>query len=170
MPARDSGSTVPGQIIAGVVSAVVVAIGGYLLSLASNGWLIRQLGGTTPADVRQIVQDNLPPRGLTRTEIEDLVRNSVSTQLRDIKLKTFMGDTVLAASQNRNDKTANWQAIGDCKDGSTMVNFYCQIESGSGVLQNLGIKDNRFHCLWSGVGDHPLTAWGRAVCLQVVSN
>jgi hypothetical protein len=34
-----------------------------------------------------------------------------------------------------------------------LINYYCQIDAGSGALQNIGItSDGRFHCLWNSIG------------------
>jgi hypothetical protein len=58
-----AGNTIPGQIVAAVLGAAAVGIGGYFLTQLAGGWLVHQLGGVTLSDVRSEIAKRPGPAG-----------------------------------------------------------------------------------------------------------
>jgi hypothetical protein len=84
-----------------------------------------------------------------------------------VQLESFSGPRVDAARVSQAD--VNWGATGPCPADSTLINFYCQIDSGGGNLQNLGVHERRFGCLWNSVSGN-FHAWGQPLCLRIKKN
>jgi hypothetical protein len=122
------------------------------------------------AHLREII-DLGDKNRLSPADIENVIRSLVTNDkfsstvaaLFGTQLEAFSGPRVEAT---RNPLDPNWSADGVCPIDSTLVNFYCQIDSGGGNLQNLGVRDGRYHCLWTNVGGN-FRASGQPLCLRL---
>jgi hypothetical protein len=104
----------------------------------------------------------------TQKIVASLVTNadfsSAVAALSRTQLEAFAGPRAEAFRVSSNDP--NWFVSGSCPADSTLVNFYCQIDQGGGNLQNLGVHDGKFYCLWNNIGGN-FRAWGQSLCLRV---
>lgn len=60
----------------------------------------------------------------------------------------------------------NWGLAGECAPGEFLIQYYCQVDSGNGHVQNFGSSDvSHFHCLWSGTSAD-FSAHGTGICMK----
>ncbi len=92
--------------------------------------------------------------------------STLDKQFRALALQAVKSERREAARNSPTD--GNFTASGTCPKGSTIVGYYCQIDSGGGNLQNAGIdtENNSFGCTWNSIGG-PFKAWGRAACITL---
>jgi len=81
----------------------------------------------------------------------------------DLRLEVVSGQKIYAA---KNASDQNWGVTSSCGDGFVVIGYYCEIESGGGLLQNIGVRNNMYHCLWANVSGN-FRAYGQAACLRI---
>jgi hypothetical protein len=63
-----------------------------------------------------------------------------------------------------------WEANDSCATGFSIIGYYCQVDSGVGNLQNVGLQgQNNFSCQWNSPrpsSNGNFSAWGIAVCMS----
>jgi hypothetical protein len=138
--------TIISAIVGSVLTAVVLGIGGLFVNFASNGALVRALGGMTQEDVAQYLKahlkEYLPPSGV---------------QAEDLKLDFIPGELKYANKDDHGFVNASVSQT-FCHDGSFLIGGYCgftqdeSLKGAGGTLQSFGLNSAReFFCDWKDV-------------------
>ena len=131
----------------------------FTLNSSDGSPIVIAVAGTelSQADLRQLQLD-----------VEDL--KTLKTDVAGLKnrqpnMETKIGERFYATQI----AGGNWLVNGTCPDTYKAVSYYCQVDSGIGKLQNIGVIDQtHFNCLWTDTSSG-FSAWGEPICLKVTN-
>jgi hypothetical protein len=143
--ARLRGNTIAGQVVAAVIGAAFIAVGGSVLGALSNGWLIHQLGGVTLDDVKKEVGTiKLPPQGVGPDE------------LRPIAEQATQALNLANTLKNEHEKFSNSTKV--ALEGLPSNEFFQRLKSNAFVVAgNDGMRIDYGHINKAGQGDQLIT-------------
>jgi hypothetical protein len=157
-PEKRPGSDLAQQIAVGVAAAVIIGLLTLFGNWASQGGLVRVLGGISKADLDDALKKIPSPSPVEGGSWKvELVAGEVSAYAT----KDDDGNFTAAAAQYL------------CPQGTILINAYCATnnqKASSGALRASGlISEGWFSCTWTGV-DKPDGLRGQAqpMCLRMV--
>jgi len=175
---KSGGIGVAGQVAVGVVTAIAVGLVGLLGNWASQGGLIRLLGGVTAVELKRQVADQLKisdikgPPGPKGDPGPPGPPGSAAELSGPLKVELVAGEWSDVASKNDDGSFVATAKPRLCPEGAILIGAYCAPANptiATGNLQGVGLaNDGNSYCIWNGV-NHPdkFRGFAQAMCVRI---